>query len=312
MIGTRRREDAPSGAVRRRGAAARGAAVAGAMAMAIGACGGEPGGRTHAETDVSATEDATVAGATAGTVVAEAEGIRVVRGARSEPRLAGARARILAPAPDAAVEGPEVEVRLGVAAFEPGAMTPGAEERGIAVSPDGQHVHLILDDGAYHAVYDVSGPVRLEDVPPGPHVLFAFPSRAWHESVKEEGALAVVPFRVGEPGEGAAAAPGAVAGPALEGPILVYSRPKGAYAGADADSVMVDFYLANVVLAPDGHTVRLTVDGAVSARLTAWVPYYLVGLPTGEHAIALELLDPVGEPVEGLFARDGTTITVER
>jgi hypothetical protein len=42
------------------------------------------------------------------------------------------------------------------------------------------------------------------------------------------------------------------------------------------------------------------------------VPYYLVGLPTGEHAIALELLDPVGEPVEGLFARGGMTITVER
>lgn len=306
MIGTGR---SPERGRPSRRAVTRVAARVGALALV--ACGG-PDGATHEETSVSATEDATVAGATAGTVVAEADGIRLVRGERSEPRLADARVRIVEPAPDAVLPGSEVMVRLEVQGFEPGAMTPGSEERGIAVSPQGQHVHLILDEGPYEAIYDVSGPIRLADVPPGPHALFAFPSRAWHESVKAGGALAVTHFRVAGSGEGAAVAAGGDGGLGVGGPLLVYSRPKGTYAGADADSVMVDFYLANAELSPDGYTARLTVGDALSVRLTAWVPYYLVGLPAGEHVIGLELLDPSGAPLGGPLTSAGRTITIER
>jgi len=199
-----------------------------------------------------------------------------------------------------------VTVRLAAEEFEPGAMTPGSEDRGIAVSGQGQHVHLIVDEQPYHAIYDLSEPILLEGIAPGPHVLSVFPSRAWHEAVKADGALAMVPIVVG-----AAGADESQAAPDLEGPVLLYSRPKGTYAGADADSVMVDFYLANVDLAPEGHTVRLTVDDALSVRLTAWVPYYLVGLPAGEHAIGLELIGPDGSPVGGPLTRAERTIAIE-
>lgn len=282
-------------------------AMAGALALTLAGCGGGGGTATHEETEVSATEDATVAVATAGTVIAEADGIRLVRGARSEPRLADAKARILEPAAGATVEGPAVRVRLAAEDFEPGAMTPGAESRGIAVSGQGQHLHLILDEQPYHAIYDLSEPVVLEDVAPGTHVLSAFPSRAWHEAVKADGALAQVRFHVGSPTTDASEA-----GPDVDGPVLLYSRPKGTYAGADADSVMVDFYLANAALSPEGYTVRLSVGDELSARLTAWVPHYLVGLPAGEHVIRLELLGPDGAPAEGALARAERTITIER
>ena len=282
-------------------------ALAGALVLALAACGGEGETTTHEETQVSATEDATVAGATAGTVVAEADGVRLVRGARSEPRLAGAKARIVEPAAGAAVEGPDVTVRLAAEAFEPGAMTPGSDGRGIAVSGQGQHVHLIVDEQPYHAIYDLSEPVVLEGVEPGPHVLSAFPSRAWHEAVKADGALAMVPIVVGATGEG-----DVEPATSVDGPVLLYSRPKGTYAGADADSVMVDFYLANVELSPEGHTARLTVDDGMSVRLTAWVPYFLVGLPAGDHVIRLELLGPDGSPVDGPLTRAERTITIER
>lgn len=289
-----------------------GPAWAGAFALTLAACGGGDGGgtATHEETPVSATEDATVAGATAGTVVAEADGVRLVRGARSEPRMAGARARILEPAAGATVEGPDVTVRLAAEAFEPGAMTPGAESRGIAVSGQGQHVHLIIDEQPYHAIYDLSEPVVLEGIEPGPHVLSAFPSRAWHEAVKADGALAMIPIFVAAADAGEAVDAGSA--PEVDGPTLLYSRPKGTYAGADADSVMVDFYLSNVDLSPEGYTARLTVDDGISVRLTAWVPYYLVGLPAGEHAIRLELIGPGGEPLEGPLTRAERTITIER
>ena len=35
-------------------------------------------------------------------------------------------------------------------------------------------------------------------------------------------------------------------------PLLTYSRPKGEYKGADADPIMIDFWLSNAKLKGDG------------------------------------------------------------
>lgn len=97
----------------------------------------------------------------------------------------------------------------------------------------------------------------------------------------------------------------------LGAPLLTYSRPKGEYRGTDADSVMVDFYLSNVDLA-DGYAVRLTVNDTVVHRITNWTPHYLIGLPSGEHRVRLELLDPEGTRVPGRFNVSEGDITVVR
>jgi hypothetical protein len=46
----------------------------------------------------------------------------------------------------------------------------------------GPHLHLILDNQPYIAVYDVNQPVVLSDLSPGTHTLRVFASRPWHES----------------------------------------------------------------------------------------------------------------------------------
>lgn len=193
---------------------------------------------------------------------------------------------------------------LSVQGFELAAPTEGAMDRGLAMSDRGQHVHLIVDNQPYQAVYDASQPVSLGDLEPGRHVVRAFPSRQWHESVKQPEAFAFVEFAVG-----------GVGGPSVlqpNEPVLTYSRPKGTYEGAGADSIMVDFYLTNVQLEPGGNRVLLTVDDEVEYEITEWKPHFLVGVPPGEHTVTLELLDPAGNPVEGPFNRTSRTITVAR
>ncbi len=199
-------------------------------------------------------------------------------------------------------EGEAVEVHLTLSGFEVGVATPEGEERGLARAGDGQHVHLILNNERYQAIYDVDGPVRFTGLPPGNHLLRAFPGTDWHESVKTPGAFALRTFHVGEGEREPVVQP--------DEPLLTYSRPVGEYAGADADSILVDFYLSGVRLSPEGYRVRLSIEGMGEALITEWTPHVLVGLPEGEHTLALELLDPDGMPVSGEFNRTERTITV--
>ena len=60
----------------------------------------------------------------------------------------------------------------------------------------GPHLHLILDNQPYIAVYDLNQPVVLSDLSPGTHTLRVFASRRWHESFKNEGAYAQYTFLV--------------------------------------------------------------------------------------------------------------------
>src|SRR5437868_6455713 len=70
------------------------------------------------------------------------------------------------------------------------------------------------------------------DLAEGQHFLVAFPSRGTHESVKGKGAASFVTFWVGKKGK-----------PAYDGkgPVLIYSRPKGANAGDMGKALLVDF-----------------------------------------------------------------------
>ncbi len=73
--------------------------------------------------------------------------------------------------------------------------------------------------------------------------------------------------------------------------------------------MLLDFYLDNVDLAPDGHKVRYTIDD-VSGEITSWTPHYIENLPVGEHQIRLTLIGPDGEPVPGLFNDTTRTFSV--
>ncbi|MBO9541317.1 hypothetical protein J7643_12070 [bacterium] len=171
------------------------------------------------------------------------------------------------------------------------------------VSPSAQHVHLILDNEPYQPIYDVSKPVVLKNVAPGSHTLRAFPSRAWHESIKNPEAFAFVNFAVKKADNARKIDPNA--------PLLTFSRPKGTYEGAAADRILMDFWLRNAELSPTGYKVRYTLDGK-STVLTEWLPVYFENLPSGTHTLKLELLDPAGKVVPGAYNSTTREFTVKR
>jgi len=176
------------------------------------------------------------------------------------------------------------------------------------------HVHLILDNKPYKAVYDPKAPVKIaelnggEALAEGLHVLVAFPSRANHESVKTKGALAVVPFWIGKKGD--------AKNDPTKKPMLIYSRPKGDYNGDMANHVLVDFQVANVTLAEGKEHVHVTVTGPgiekpVEGHVEKFgAPLYLDNLQNGQYSLKVELRDGSNNLVEGPWNSTTRTINV--
>jgi hypothetical protein len=86
----------------------------------------------------------------------------------------------------------------------------------------------------------------------------------------------------------------------VEKPLLTYSRPKGEYKGADADPIMIDFWLTNAKLVGDGgqYRVRYTVGNGQPQYIDKWAPLWLSGWTAGKHSIKLELVDQPGNVVD--------------
>jgi hypothetical protein len=179
-----------------------------------------------------------------------------------------------------------------------------------------QHIHVIIDNKPYYPIFDAAKPFTIGDVvkgdslAEGQHVIVVFPSRPNHESVKTKGAIAANDFYVGK----------ATDHPVdLAKPVLVYSRPKGAYNGDMANHVLVDFQLLNESdkTYGDGKDhVHVTVSGqGIPTPLQAdstkiGTPYYLDNLQNGSYTIKLDLLDGKGAPVPGPWNSISRDITV--
>jgi hypothetical protein len=179
------------------------------------------------------------------------------------------------------------------------------------------HVHLILDNKPYKAIYDTKEPVRLNELAAGEalaegmHVLVAFPSRANHESVKTKDALTVVPFWIGKKDATAAK------NDPTKKPMLVYSRPKGDYNGEMANHVLVDFQVANVTLAEGKEHVHVTVTGpGIDKPIEGHVekfgtPLYIDNLQNGSYQLKVELMDGNNKLIEGPWNSTTRTIKVD-
>ena len=172
---------------------------------------------------------------------------------------------------------------------------------GLANSAKGQHIHFIVDNDPYSAHYEPTFEKELED---GNHVLVAFLSRSYHESVKNAESFVVKKIAVGETEEDEL---GSVD---LTQPHLIYSRPKGTYSGEGAKTIMLDFFLLNTDLSEDGNKVKATINGK-EFMITSWEPKLINGLPMGENTIKLELLDANGELVDSPFNPVERTVTLE-
>lgn len=207
---------------------------------------------------------------------------------------------ILTPREGELVQGDSIDVVVSVSGVELKAPTPGEGANSLAYSHDGQHIHVIINNEPYMAMYDTT--FRVAPNQAGENTMIAFPSRSWHESVKRPGAVLARTFFHGKEG---------VARFDPTAPTLVYSRPKGTYTGKDAAKVMLDFYLLNVDLSADGYRVIASVGGEVLDTIDTWVPHYIEGLSDGEHTIGLKMIDGSGNVVEnGPYGSIERTITI--
>ena len=161
-------------------------------------------------------------------------------------------------------------------------------------SKEGQHIHFILNNMPYTALYE---PKHSFTVPVNTtHYVMSFLSRSFHESLKNPEAGVLLHFSVDEKG----------VYKKLDNPtspMIFYSRPKGDYVGEDTKNVLLDHYVYNGTLAPDGNKVKATINGN-SFILDSWKPKFIQNAPMGSMKVKLELLDKDGNTISG----DNTSI----
>jgi hypothetical protein len=190
-----------------------------------------------------------------------------------------------------------VDFEFKVENYNLGEQTPTATENMLANSGKGQHIHFILNNQPYHAYYESS---FSKEIPAGNHVLLAFLSRSYHESVKN--AFLVTPLKVGDVVEGES--------PDLSAPHMFYSRPKGTYTGKDTENLLLDFFLVNTEISETGNKVIATIQDQ-EFTLTEWAPYVIKGLEKGEVKIRLQLVDADGNLIPGPFNDVTRTVTLK-
>lgn len=176
----------------------------------------------------------------------------------------------------------------------------------IVVDPNGQSLHVIIDDKDYFEAYealfdaldnhdlyynekvDFTPPFKLT---PGKHYIRMFPTRSYGESLKGQGCFVAQVFYYKTKDDKIKMN--------LKQPFLTYNEPQGTY--PQNKPVLLDFYISNCVLSKDGYKVRLTIDDKTKRIISTWTPYYIYGLKKGSHKIKLELISPKNERVPGAF-----------
>ena len=243
--------------------------------------------------------------------------IKDMTASRGKQDAASPTLRFAAPTNGATVNNSTVKVKL-----ELGGDLKGYKPMKDPQTQMGNHIHIILDNQPYEAHYNLDSGFELRNVADGEHTLRIFPSRPWHESYKTGGAFQMIRFTVKNGGadttkptttntnqtmsnasvtpEGKEMKESTAGAVDMSKPLLTYSRPKGEYKGADADAIMIDFWLSNAKLTGDGgeYRVKYSVNGGEAKFIDKWTPIWLKGFPNGNHSVKVELVDKSGNVVD--------------
>lgn len=161
-------------------------------------------------------------------------------------------------------------------------------------SDQGQHIHFILDNEPYAALYDPTHTVSLPKNTE--HYLLAFLSRSYHESLKNKEAALMYHFKIDDKGN-------AVKMDDPGTPMVFYSRPKGDYVGEDnTTNLLFDFYPWNTKLSGNGNKILAHIQADnmdTTIRIANWQAYFLHHLPMGKPKITLTLADKDGNKIDG-------------
>lgn len=190
----------------------------------------------------------------------------------------------------------KITIDYSVSNYELKSQTPDAATKGCNNSKDGQHIHFILNNGPYTALYE---PKHTFTVPlDQPQYVMSFLSRSYHESLKHKGAAQLLHFKVGKSGK-------------VENleipktPMIFYSRPKGDYVGKDnTDNLLLDFYVWNTNLTNENLKVKAQINQQ-EFNLDSWQPMFIKYAPMGELKVTLSLVDTAGTVLTG----DNTSVS---
>jgi hypothetical protein len=157
-------------------------------------------------------------------------------------------------------------------------------------SKDGQHIHFILDNTPYQALYE---PTKTFTVAvKSEHYLMSFLSRSYHESIKTKDAGVLYHFSVDEKGK-------LTKMEIPKTPMIFYSRPKGQYIGNDTKNLLLDFYVYNTTLDAAGNKVKVNVN-STEFTIDKWQPYFINNAPMGDVTVNVQLVDKDGKNIEGV------------
>ncbi len=215
----------------------------------------------------------------------------------ASPEFAGATLTMKSPtAEKVGKDSAKVSFAFDVKGYELKGQTADNGTKSCANSKDGQHIHFILDNAPYKALYEPKNEITLANGTE--HYLLCFLSRSYHESLKNKEAAVMIHFKIDEKGNFKK----------LEDPktpLLFYSRPKGDYIGKDTANILLDFYVWHGTLAADGYKVKADISNetiptqTLSTTIDKWESNFIQNLGTGKCKVVLTLVDKDGKPAEG-------------
>lgn len=218
----------------------------------------------------------------------------------SSPEFPDAHLELLsAKSAPAGTDSARVSFAFTVKHYELKSQTADAGSKNCNNSDKGQHIHFILDNTPYVALYEPRHEITLANNTE--HYLMCFLSRSYHEALKNKGAAFVYHFRIDEKGKLKVLE-------APTTPMLFYSRPKGDYLGKDTANLLLDYYVWNAD--PGTYSVKAMISNTDKGRekeeiLNDWKALFIQNLGTGKSSITLSLTDRDGKQVEGPM----TTVT---
>jgi hypothetical protein len=181
----------------------------------------------------------------------------------------------------------EGEMMFDVRDFLLGIRTLGSDQKGLQTTNKGQYIHVNLDNSLH--LHSNDGNVSAK-IPDGSYRMGCFLVRGYHESVKsaKAGKFMRVEIRNNT----------IYKGESLDEVALFYSVPMGDYSRKKSADVLLDFYLANTSLSPNGNKVEVKINANAPILLDRWQGYLLKNLPLGQHKISLRLLDRQGKAID--------------
>lgn len=183
----------------------------------------------------------------------------------------------------------KITIEYSVKNYELKSQTSDAATKNCNNSKDGQHIHFILNNQPYVALYEPKHTftVALNSE----HYLMSFLSRSYHESLKSPKAGVLHRFSIDDKGKIQKL-------DIPNTPMVFYSRPKGDYLGEDTKNLLLDFYVYNTTLGKDTK-VKVDVNGT-QFDIDKWLPYFIHNAPMGDITVKLQLTNLNGERIDGV------------